>query len=164
MNFISNGWEWDQQIVSESDDLSAVRLFLESQSTLALATLDAAGHPQIAPLFYVSDEALNLYWLSSSTSRHSVNLTANEHVAATIYPDVWKWTDIRGLQIEGQAQAVTDDELRTYMLNAYRQKFTLPAEFELIITNSTLYVLTPTWIRWLDNSVKFGYKAEITPH
>lgn len=146
-----------------SNDLPTIRVFLQSQSTLALATIAADGQLQVAPLFYVSDEALNLYWLSSSSSRHSLNLAAREQVAATIYPDVWKWTDIRGLQIEGHARAVTDETTRADILNHYRQKFNLPAEFKTLISNSTLYVLTPTWIRWLDNGVRFGYKAEIIP-
>jgi len=144
-----------------SNELQTIRAFVESQSTLALATVDAKGHPQAAPLFYVSDEALNLYWLSSPTSRHSVNLTAREHVAATIYAAVWSWLEIRGLQIEGMANAVTDEATRETILTRYRQKFDLPAAFDAPIAASTLYRLTPRWMRWLDNGVRFGYKREI---
>jgi hypothetical protein len=67
------------------------------------------------------------------------------------------------LQIEGRTGIVTEDATRLEILNAYRHKFDLPADFDPIIATSRLYILTPTWIRWLDNSVKFGYKAEITP-
>jgi uncharacterized protein YhbP (UPF0306 family) len=141
--------------------LPTIRAFLESQSTLALATVDANGNPQVAPLFYVSDDALNLYWLSSADSRHSVNLAANERVAATIYPVAWHWTEIRGLQIEGTAHQITDDDLRSDILARYQQKFDLPSGFESIITGSGLYVLKPAWVRWLDNGVRFGYKSEI---
>jgi len=143
------------------NDLPTVRIFLESQSTLALATVDAAGNPQVAPLFYVSDEALNLYWLSSADSRHSVNLVEREQVAATIYPTAWHWTEIRGLQVEGVAYPVSDDALRLDILERYQQKFDLPSGFESIITGSGLYVLKPAWMRWLDNGVRFGYKSEI---
>ncbi len=144
-----------------SNELQTIRVFLEAQSTLALATVDERGNPQIAPLFYVSDAALNLYWLSSTTSRHSLNLTAHEQVAATIYPAVWAWNDIRGLQIEGTASAITDKTTREAILTRYRQKFDLPAAFDTQIAASTLYRLTPTWIRWLDNGVRFGYKIEV---
>ncbi len=143
------------------ENRGAVRAFLETQSTLALATVDEAGNPQAAPLFYISDDALNLYWLSSPTSRHSLNLAANKHVAATIYPTVWGWTEIRGLQIEGEAGIVRDDAHREAILTRYRHKFDLPPYLNAIIEQSTLYSLCPTWIRWLDNSVAFGYKAEI---
>ena len=140
----------------------AVRAFVESQSTLALATVSADGLPQVAPLFYVSDDNLNLYWLSSETSRHSINLAAQPQVAATIYPDVWQWTDIRGVQVEGRAATVRDLQARAAVLARYRAKFPLPPAFDAQIAASALYMLKPTWIRWLDNSQHFGYKAEWT--
>jgi uncharacterized protein YhbP (UPF0306 family) len=143
------------------NELPTIRTFLESQSTLALATIDANGNPQIAPLFYVSDDALNLYWLSSADSRHSINLMAREQAAATIYPEAWHWTGIRGLQIEGTAHPITDETTRQDILARYQQKFNLPSGFETIITGSGLYVLKPTWVRWLDNGVRFGYKSEM---
>ena len=91
-------------------ELSAIHSFLAAQSTLALATVNADGTPTTAPLFYVSDEELNLYWLSSPRSRHSVNLSERPNVAATIYPTVWEWQEIRGLQIEGQASAIENED------------------------------------------------------
>lgn len=144
-----------------NDTREAIRAFLESQSTLALATVNAAGQAEVAPLFYVSDEALGLYWLSSESSRHSVNLAARPRVSATIYPTVWNWNDIRGVQIEGEAQAVRDERVRERMLQSYLAKFLLPSSFDTIIAATTLYVLKPAWLRWLDNGVQFGYKAEI---
>jgi uncharacterized protein len=140
----------------------AVRQFLTTQSTLALATVKANGDPQIAPLFYVSDDELNLYWLSSANSLHSINLTSHPQVAVTIYPTVWQWIHIRGLQIEGKAQTITDERIREEILRRYLLKFNLPASFDGQIAASTLYQLKPTWLRWLDNSVKFGFKAETT--
>jgi uncharacterized protein YhbP (UPF0306 family) len=144
-----------------SNELQTIRAFLEAQSTLALATIDANGNPQVAPLFYVSDDALNLYWLSSADSRHSINLMAREQVAATIYPAAWHWTEIRGLQIEGTAHLINDDTLRQDIVARYSRKFDLPSGFETIITGSELFVLKPAWVRWLDNSVRFGHKSEI---
>jgi len=140
-----------------------IRAFLEQQSTLTLATVDSDGSPQAAPLFYVSDDALNLYWLSSPASRHSLNLVARPRVAVVIYPAVWAWTAIRGLQIEGESRAVPDALQREIILARYRQKFTLPPEFSPLIEQSALYTLRPAWIRWLDNGVSFGYKVELSP-
>lgn len=144
------------------ENRETVRAFLETQSTLALATVDEAGNPQAAPLFYISDDDLNLYWLSSPTSRHSLNLAANKQVAATIYPAIREWTAIRGLQIEGEAGIVRDSAHRETILTRYRHKFNLPPDLNAIIEQSILYSLRPTWVRWLDNGVSFGYKAEIT--
>jgi uncharacterized protein len=142
------------------NERQTIREFLESQSTLALATVDADGKPQTAPLFYVSDNEFNLYWLSSANSRHSINLTANPQVAATIYPMAWHWTEIRGVQIEGKALSISDETLRHDLVERYQQKFDLPSGFETVMGESVLYVLRPQWLRWLDNSVRFGYKSE----
>jgi len=147
--------------MSELDTPQIVEGFLQTQSILALATVDADGHPQIAPLFYVSDERLNLYWLSATTSRHSINLVLRPRVAATVYPSVWQANDIIGLQIEGEARPVGDERVREQILTLYLRKFQVPPEFDSLINASTLYRLTPSWIRWLDNSVEFNYKAEI---
>lgn len=147
--------------MSEPDNLQIIQAFLDTQSTLALATINADGQPQIAPIFYVADDRLNLYWLSSPNSRHSTNLVLNPKVAATVYPSVWQWNDIVGLQIEGEARPIGDERIREQILTLYLRKFQLPAEFDSVINSSTLYCLKPNWLRWMDNSVQFNFKAEI---
>jgi uncharacterized protein YhbP (UPF0306 family) len=147
--------------MSEPDNLQVIRAFLDTQSTMALATVSPDGQPQVAPIFYVSDERLHLYWLSSPNSRHSNNLVLNSKVAATVYPSLWQWNDIVGLQIEGEARPIGDDRIREQILTLYLRKFQLPAEFDSIINASTLYSLKPSWVRWMDNSVQFNFKAEI---
>lgn len=147
--------------MSDPDNLQIVRAFLETQSTLALATVNSDGQPQVAPIFYVSDDRMNLYWLSSPKSRHSLNLVRNPKVAATVYPSVWHWNDIVGLQLEGEARPVGDERIREQILILYLRKFQLPPDFDSIIQASTLYALTPNWLRWLDNSVAFNHKVEI---
>lgn len=149
--------------MSETDISDIVRGFLETQAAMSLATINQHGNPESAPLFYVSDERFNLYWLSSPTSRHSINLTARKQVSAGIYPSVWDWSDIVGLQVEGEAEIIGDDRIREQIMMLYMRKFKLPEDFDSAIASSTLYVLRPGWIRWLDNSVRFGYKAEIRP-
>ncbi|NLE52564.1 MAG: hypothetical protein GX613_14295 [Chloroflexi bacterium] len=139
-----------------------LRAFLKTQSTLALATAgDKDGRPQVAPLFFASDDALNLYWVSSPDSRHSVNISDWNDVAAAIYAHTWEWSGIKGVQLAGDAMAVTDDEERRRGLRLYGDKFPFVNDrFADLIENSVLYVLRPTWLRWLDNERRFGYKQE----
>ena len=144
------------------DTFQIVREFLNTQSTMALATVNANGQPETAPLFYVADDRLNLYWLSATHVRHSVNLATNSRVSATVYPAVWHWNDISGVQVEGTASLIHDERMREQILLLYLRKFQLPPEFDAAIAASSLYVLRPTWLRWVDNSVKFGHKAEIS--
>jgi uncharacterized protein YhbP (UPF0306 family) len=144
-----------------SDYRETVRTFLKAQSTLSLATVNAGDQPEAVPLFYVSDDALRLYWLSSPNSRHSQNLLAHPRVAGTVYPTVWNWADIVGLQLEGEASDVTDAAQREHILQLYLAKFKLPESFAEAIAASTLFMLRPTWMRWLNNREMFGFKTEI---
>lgn len=146
-----------------SSETQAVAAFLEAQSTLALATIGPDGRPQTAPVFYVSDAGWRFYWLSSPDSRHSRNLARHPDVAASIYPAVWRPEEIRGLQIEGVARALHDPGWREDIVARYVEKFALPPEFQAEVERQTLYLLEPRWMRWLDNSVRFGYKAQLLP-
>ncbi|MCC6730162.1 MAG: pyridoxamine 5'-phosphate oxidase family protein [Chthonomonadales bacterium] len=141
------------------ETLAAVRAFLESQSTMALATVSEEGLPGVAPVYYVS-EGLALYWLSSPASRHSAALRARGRAAAAVYPAVWQWSAIRGVQVEGDTAPVRGAERRR-ILRLYRSRFQLPAELEAAVAAGTLYVLRPRRVRWLDNRVGFGYRAEV---
>jgi uncharacterized protein YhbP (UPF0306 family) len=139
-----------------------LREFLAGQSTLALGTVGVEdGRPQVAALFFASDDAFNLYWISNADSRHSMNLTDWEDVAATIYVQAWDWTGIKGVQIEGCAESVNEEGERQHALALYRAKFPFVTDkFADLIAESVIYVLRPRWLRWLDNTRHFGYKQE----
>jgi uncharacterized protein YhbP (UPF0306 family) len=141
-----------------------LRGFLAGQSTLALGTAGLSdGRPQVAPLFFASDDDLNLYWISDPESRHSANLEDWNDTAAAIYAHTWEWAGIRGVQIEGDAMAVSDEAERKRALTLYRAKFPFVNEkFADLIAQSVVYVLRPRWIRWLDNERHFGYKQEFS--
>jgi uncharacterized protein YhbP (UPF0306 family) len=137
--------------------------FLREQSTLSLATAGPTGRPQIAPLFFASDDDFNLYWVSSADSRHSANIEDWNDVAVAIYAPTWEWSGIKGVQIEGDALPVTDAAERQRALATYRAKFPFVNEkFAELIADSVVYVLRPRWLRWLDNARRFGYKQEFS--
>lgn len=141
-----------------------LRAFLAGQSTLALGTAGLTdGRPQVAPLFFASDDDLNLYWISDPESRHSANLSDWNDAAAAIYVSTWDWSGIKGVQIEGDALAVTDEAERQHALAVYRAKFPFVTDkFAELIAQSVVFVLRPRWIRWLDNERRFGYKQEFS--
>ncbi len=145
------------------DDMRPVLLeFLNRQSTMALGTAGLAdGRPQVAPLFFASDERLNLYWISDPDSRHSKNITDWNDTAAAIFTETWEYGAIKGVQAEGDAYDVTDPAERERALALYRAKFPFVNErFAALIQESVIYVLRPRWVRWIDNERKFGYKQE----
>jgi uncharacterized protein YhbP (UPF0306 family) len=129
---------------------------------MALATTDESGEPCVAPLFYIPDQELNLYWLSSAKSQHSRNLRLNPEASATVYRQTEKWQEICGLQMRGGVEIVTEREQRNLLVKSYCQRFSLGSVLRLAIRRSTLYVFRPRWFRYIDNTRRFGYRFELT--
>ena len=48
--------------------LKALATLLRRENTVSLATVNERGEACVAPLFYLVDEKLSLFWLSSPTS------------------------------------------------------------------------------------------------
>lgn len=141
-------------------NLQDVRKFLCAQNTLSLATLDAGGAPRSTPLFYWMDEALDLFWFSSASSEHSRDLARQPGAAVSVYRQTEDWKQIRGVQMRGRAEQVADPELRRQVETAYAERFRLNAFLRLALRQSSLYRFRPEWLRYVDNSVRFGFKQE----
>ena len=142
-------------------DLERIAELLHGESTLALATTGLDGFPHIAPLFYVSGDNFALYWISSIDSLHSRNLSANRSASACIYRPTENWQEIRGAQMRGQAESVLDNS-RARIVDRYRSRFRLGDEFGQMMARHELYRFEPAWIRYIDNSLGFGYKFEFS--
>lgn len=141
--------------------IDLVATLLREETTLSLATTGVDGAPSIAPLFYIHDGELSLYWLSSRSSRHSQNLLAQPAAAAAVHCSADGWQQIRGVQLRGQALILDDPQLRTTLLKAYSKRFKLGKLFRLAIRRSDLFVLHPESIRYIDNTKGFGAKFEL---
>ena len=139
-----------------------VAAFLKKHTTLTIATVDREAWPQAASVFYASDDALQLYWVSGEKSRHSQNLERVSRIAVTIHNETWDWRDIHGVQIEGQARRVIDPDETDRAWALFRDKFPFTAEFTDQIARSSFYVLKPQWLRLIDNSKYFGHREEFT--
>ena len=115
----------------------------------------------MAPLFYIADEELSLFWLSSEASLHSGNLRRRPRAAITIYRPAVNWKDIRGVQMRGSVTVITDPKLRRAVVKTYCQRFQLKAIFRLAISRCALYKFKPDFIRYIDNSESFAAKVEL---
>jgi len=142
--------------------LELVAALLGDETTLSLATTGKGGEACVAPLFYIADEELSLYWVSSESSLHSLNLARAPRAAATIYRSVESWKQIRGVQMRGTVSKVTEPERRAALLKTYCERFKLGRVFRLALRLSTLYCLQPEFFRYIDNSKVFGNKFELT--
>jgi uncharacterized protein YhbP (UPF0306 family) len=154
----------------QEEDRSAVRNLLESHNTISLATCHD-GKPWAASLFFASDKHLNIYFVSDYRTRHARHIEESDVAVGAINADCALWTDVRGLQVEGRV-TVTSGLERMNALRHYLAKFRdVKALFEAPkdeneqtiaerLKAANMYCLAPTWIRLIDNSRWFGYKAE----
>lgn len=154
----------------QDEDRSAIRDLLESHNTISLATCHD-GKPWNASLFFASDKHLNIYFVSDYRTRHARHIEESGRAVAAINADCSLWTDVRGLQIDGRVSVTTGLE-RMNALRFYLAKFRdVKALFEspkdeneqtiaARLKAANMYCLKPSWIRLIDNSRWFGYKAE----
>ena len=151
--------------------IQRIELSLTNHYTISIATV-AKEESWSASVFYVSDQKLNIYFISFDESKHIQAILKNKKVSATINQDVSDWMQIKGLQLQGVAYKVPEQH-RKNILNAYRQKFDSIHELlDLPKTDDekkiakqfnsiSLFCFEPHWIRLLDNSLGFGSKEEI---
>lgn len=137
-----------------------IRRYLEGHDVLTLATVDEAG-PWATPLFYVSDDSLDLFFLSDPSTRHCQAIARNPQVSAAVHGGFTAWTEIRGLQLEGQAHVVDDERAGASALARYATKF--PFALALISPDRShrFYRIRPRWLRLIDNSRGLGFKEEL---
>lgn len=155
----------------QSDALRArITTFLAEHTTVTLATVGTDGAPAAAAVFYAHDADLNLYFLSEERTQHGQNLLATPEVAGAIQADGQDWHAIRGLQLRGRATLATGMEL-AHAAAVYGRKYAFvaallaggqgPGVLAGPLARARFWVLRPTWIRFIDNTVRFGFKEEL---
>ncbi|MGB5732843.1 MAG: pyridoxamine 5'-phosphate oxidase family protein [Thiohalocapsa sp.] len=152
---------------------SAIRELLATHGTLTLATCGPDG-PWAAAVFFASDDAFNLYFVSDTRTRHGRDLAVNGRAAGTVHPDCSDWGEVCGLQMEGTV-SILDGSARQAALECYLAKFPRvrsldeqprdddEARIASRLRQATLFQLMPERIRLIDNSRGFGFKAELRP-
>ena len=142
--------------------------YLESHNTVTLATC-AGEQPWAATVFYASDE-LQLYFFSAPDARHSVNLSANPRVAATVQEDYKDWRAIKGIQLEGRVRPLEGVIEKAKAMAVYARKysdvirlFTDPQSgaFYKAFLKVKFYRIEPDRIYYIDNAQGFGKRQEL---
>ena len=133
-----------------------------SVSTMSLATVGADGYPHAAPVYFVADGDLQLYFFSIEGSQHARDTAASPEAAVALYPDCFGWQEIRGLQMHGRVRKVEPGPAWQRAWELYRVKFPFVAGMEAEVKRNTLYVFIPRWVRLVDNRQGFGFKQEWT--
>lgn len=156
--------------MSEAGRADVARM-LTAHHVLTLAT-SREGVAWAATVFYASDAAFNLYFVSDRRTRHAQDMLANPQVALAINADPDNWHDVRGLQMAGEAARVEGVE-RATALALYLGKFaSVKALFESPrsadeqtiaqrLKNTDFWRVTPNFIRLVDNERGFGFRIEL---
>jgi len=138
---------------------------LADHHVLSLATTGPEG-PWAAAVFYAHD-GLSLYFLSSPTSRHALNIGAGTEVAATIQHDYDDWPGIRGLQLQGRAEPVAAHD-EAGVRQRYAARFPViglsaraPAAIVRALDRIRWYVLCPRAIWLIDNRRGFAHRERL---
>lgn len=144
--------------------------YMENHNTLSLAT-EKDGVPHAATVFYVNI-GLEIYFLSSPSSRHGEHLAHNPRVSATIDEDYSDWLSIKGIQIEGGVTGAGGIMENGRIARVFVKKFPDVKDFlfspqklgELIaskVSGVNFYKLTPERIFFIDNEKGFGKRDEL---
>ncbi len=129
-----------------ADEQSLTRQYVKDQKMMQLAT-SVDGQPWCCTVYYVADDALNLYWISKSTRRHSEEVTKNSKVAVAIPVQFVPGEKVVGVQLEGDASTIEDPAEAKTVITLYGQKFNHGQEWINDFVNGnnphTLYKLVP---------------------
>lgn len=96
-------------------EMELIREVISENRYLTLSTSDG-GEPWAAPLEYMADEDLNLFFLSTRDSRHARHIERNPTVSVAIFDtDQPEYspaasTALRGVQIRATARKMGKDE------------------------------------------------------
>lgn len=91
-----------------------VKTLFQSIRYATISTIDSAGRPWAAPVWYVSDDD-TVYWWSPVDSQHSKNIAHNPDVYITIFDSTLPEGDGFGLYLRAGANEVSEDELDSAM-------------------------------------------------
>lgn len=139
---------------------------------MTLATSSVDGNPHAAAVYFVSlpivhqgtqhDDSAPFvaYFFSENDSQHSQDIDRAGIAAAAIYAESQDWREIRGLQMMGNVRLIPKGSEWQAAWEGYRKKFTFVTALKLVVARNALYALTPTWMRLVDNRIRFGFKQE----
>jgi uncharacterized protein YhbP (UPF0306 family) len=120
---------------------------------MQLATVND-NQPWCSTVYYVSDDKLNLYWLSLPTRRHSQEREINDTVASAIPINFVNGEKVVGIQIEGSAKKLESNDSKRSIIEEYAKQFNRTTQWVNDFCNNKtdhrLYKLTPRLIVLFD--------------
>ena len=93
-------------------DLEATgRSIVDANLYMVLATADADGRPWASPVYFVSEDYTELYWVSSPEVTHSRNLAARSELSIVVFDSQTPISTGQAVYMSAVAGQVTGAEL-----------------------------------------------------
>ncbi len=105
-----------------------------------------------------------LYWVSSPESQHSLNVGRDGLAAMTVYGDEESPSRLHGVQMRGRVAMVEPGSAKwgeAWALYSAKYPFVQTGPMRERVEAERFYRFEPTWLRWVDNRVHFGFKQEM---
>jgi uncharacterized protein len=99
-----------------------ITLHLNSCSMMQVAT-SRDNRPWVCTVYYVIDDELNMYWISTPTRRHSTEIETNTQTAVAIAVTHTPGQDVVGVQGEGNSMRVLDSDEIAHAIELYSDKY-----------------------------------------
>jgi len=126
--------------------------FINEHHVLTLAT-SRNNEPYCANCFYVYLEDENVFvFTSDAETKHIQDVEIQNKVAASIVLETTMVGKIQGLQITGLL-SMPQNELKQKISKAYLKKYPFA-----VLMKTTLWVLSPDFLKFTDNRLGFGKK------
>lgn len=141
--------------MSEPSLKKQITAYLAKANMMQLATANG-DKPWICNVWFAADKDLNIYWISSSNRRHSIELSDNPHVAAAICTVREPSEGDNGaIQLEGLAHEVSDSNEINHAMDLYVERgFFTKQQVEDFMANPEFphrfYRIKPTRIVYYD--------------
>ncbi|MBA3365949.1 MAG: cyclic nucleotide-binding domain-containing protein [Actinobacteria bacterium] len=135
--------------------------YMKDHETLTLATASPGGVPHATTLVYVSDGAVVYIWTrpETTTARH---VDQNPVVSFAIDEYSPDWRQTKGIQARGDCAPLLDASEIERVTGEFEEKF--PALAGALGTNLSYFRITPTELRFIDNTAEGGDTDPSTFH
>ncbi|WP_340818375.1 pyridoxamine 5'-phosphate oxidase family protein [Methanolobus sp. WCC4] len=133
---------------------------LKEHKWLNLGTVDRDGKPMVHTMAYASDGAV-IYFGTGKDTRKVANMANNPYVACTVDDDEVEVMAITGLQLEGKASVVTDENEAGKAYGLMLEKFPFMAELPTESEN-LLFKVEPVKAYYLDYTKGFSHRDMVT--
>jgi uncharacterized protein YhbP (UPF0306 family) len=125
-----------------------------------------------APVYYVNI-GFCFYFFSNPESRHIKETLSSGQAACTIHAERSSWEELCGLQMAGRVTEVKPASEASTAIRMYVSKFPLIRSFFSSVKNlnlnsflnkfhAKLYCFQPESTYYMDNSIEFGHRKEIS--